>query len=72
MRRGHQVEKGGEKGKRNKKFKRQTKTVKKLHNIMLLWHCLHVYMSNIVKDLRYFRVQMKKKKQVKFNYNNDY
>ena len=54
--------KGGEKGKRNKKFKRQTKTVKKLQNSMLLLLCLHhVYMSNIVKDLRYFRVQMKKK-----------
>ena len=41
---------------------------------MLLLLCLHqVYMSNIVKDLRYFRVQMKKKKKFnKFNYNNDY
>ena len=40
---------------------------------MLLWHCLNVYMSNIVKDLRDFRVQMKKKKKFnKFNYNNDY
>ena len=41
---------------------------------MLLLLCLHhVYMSNIVKDLRYFRVQTKKKKKFnKFNYNNDY